>query len=80
MVFVTMPPAWPGVPQACPQVARGCHLEWRLERKPLATGSGARSLSSPQPQSTRRPRPFSLQPPSISPSCHTMSTLLYLPL
>lgn len=79
MVSVTTPPAWPGVPQACPQVARGCHLEWRIERKPLAVGSGAHSVSPPQPQSTCRPSPFSLQRPSFSPSCHTMATCCVYP-
>lgn len=50
MAFITMPPIQPGVPQACPQAARGSHLEWKLNGKLLSHGSRVNNLSFLQPQ------------------------------
>lgn len=57
MVPVTML-ACPAVPQVCPQVARGCCLEWDMERKAGPLGSWG-CLPSQQPRACR---PFLAQP------------------
>lgn len=62
MVFVTMPPVWSGVPQACPRVAGDCHLEWRMERNPLALGTGLRVSHHLNPKVNPAPSHSSLPP------------------
>lgn len=62
MVFVTMPPIWPGVPQACHQVAGCCHLEWRMERNPLAVGTGLIVSHHLNPKVSPAPSHSSLPP------------------